>query len=59
VRGKERTARRENAKMFWDHADLALEDRAKVKDHLGMKPVVSAEEETSTATSDAVHRRQF
>jgi recombination protein RecA len=46
--GKERIGQgRENAKMYLkDHADLALEIEAKVKDHLGMKPVVSAEEET-------------
>jgi recombination protein RecA len=46
--GKDRIGQgRENAKMYLkDHADLALEIEAKVKDHLGMKPVVSAEEET-------------
>ncbi len=46
--GKDRIGQgRENAKMYLkDHADLALEIEAKVKDHLGMKPpAVSAEEE--------------
>jgi recombination protein RecA len=47
--GKDRIGQgRENAKMYLkDHADLALEIEARVKDHLGMKPpAVSAEEET-------------
>ncbi|MGH7613945.1 MAG: recombinase RecA [Gemmatimonadales bacterium] len=46
--GKDRIGQgRENAKMYLkDHADLALEIEAKVKDHLGMKPAVSVEEET-------------
>jgi recombination protein RecA len=46
--GKDRIGQgRENAKMYLkDHADLALEIEARVKDHLGMKPpAVSAEEE--------------
>jgi recombination protein RecA len=50
--GKDRIGQgRENAKMYLkDHADLALEIEAKVKDHLGMKPpAVSAEEETPSS----------
>jgi recombination protein RecA len=45
--GKDRIGQgRENAKMYLkDHADMALEIEEKVKEHLGMKPVVSVEEE--------------
>jgi len=45
--GKDRIGQgRENAKMYLkDHPELALEIEAKVKDHLGMKPAVAADEE--------------
>ena len=45
--GKDRIGQgRENAKMYLkDHADMALEIEEKVKEHLGMKPVVTVEEE--------------
>src|SRR5437660_201526 len=50
--GKERIGQgRENAKLYLkDHPDLAVEVEAKVKEHLGVKPVVvAADEEASTS----------
>jgi len=48
--GKDRIGQgRENAKLYLkDHADLALEIEGKVKEHLGVKPAASAEEESSS-----------
>jgi recombination protein RecA len=45
--GKDRIGQgRENAKLYLkDHADMALEIEEKVKEHLGVKPVVSGEGE--------------
>jgi recombination protein RecA len=45
--GKDRIGQgRENAKLYLkDHADMALEIEAKVKEHLGMKPAGGADEE--------------
>jgi recombination protein RecA len=45
--GKDRIGQgRENAKLYLkDHADMALEIEEKVKEHLGVKPVLSVEEE--------------
>src|SRR5213593_3139603 len=47
--GKERIGQgRENAKLYLkDHPDLALEVEAKVKEHLGVKAAVVADEEAS------------
>jgi recombination protein RecA len=49
--GKDRIGQgRENAKLYLkDHADMALEIEEKVKEHLGVKPTASADEEPSTA----------
>jgi len=48
--GKDRIGQgRENAKLYLkDHADLALEIEGRVKEHLGVKPAASAEEESSS-----------
>jgi len=45
--GKDRIGQgRENAKLYLkDHADMALEIEEKVKEHLGVKPVISGEGE--------------
>jgi len=41
---------RENAKLYLkDHPDLAVEVEAKVKEHLGVKPVVVAADEEASA----------
>jgi len=47
--GKERIGQgRENAKLYLkDHPDLALEVEAKVKEHLGVKAAVAADEEAA------------
>jgi len=49
--GKERIGQgRENAKLYLkDHPDLAVEVEAKVKEHLGVKPVVVAADEEASA----------
>ncbi len=48
--GKDRIGQgRENAKLYLkDHADLALEIEGKVKEHLGVKPAASSEEESAS-----------
>src|SRR2546427_12369644 len=48
--GKERIGQgRENAKLYLkDHPDLAVEVEAKVKEHLGEKPVAVADDEEAS-----------
>jgi recombination protein RecA len=52
--GKDRIGQgRENAKLYLkDHADLALEIEARVKEHLGMKPAAPGADEESPAGED-------
>jgi len=52
--GKERIGQgRENAKLYLkDHPDLAAEVEAKVKEHLGVKPVVVAADEEASAPEE-------
>src|SRR5574339_531584 len=48
--GKDRIGQgRENAKLYLkDHVEMALEIEGKVKEHLGVKPVLSADEEPAS-----------
>src|SRR6058998_3502227 len=52
--GKERIGQgRENAKLYLkDHPDLAVEVEAKVKEHLGVKPVAVAADEEASAPEE-------
>src|SRR5881275_34039 len=52
--GKERIGQgRENAKLYLkDHADLAAEVEAKVKEHLGVKPAAVAADEEASAPEE-------
>src|SRR3989449_9233186 len=57
--GKERIGQgRENAKLYLkDHADLAAEVEARVKEHLGMKPTAVAADEEAPAPERSEERR--